>query len=248
MFITIEGPDGAGKTTQAALLVARLHDEGYDAVAIREPGGTKLGSTIRELLVRRNWTPIDPRAEALLFAACRAQLVVEVIRPALARGAIVVADRFADSTRAYQGAGRGLPSDELEALIAMATRGITPELTFLLDVPIMVARSRQEPPHAAPAAVATLPAAEPGAATSEGWNRFEDEAVDFHERVRAAYLTMARADPERWVIVDGTRHVAEVQATIWSALQSRLSMPPAAALAGEQIIPPDREEGGREGE
>ncbi len=220
MFVTLEGPDGAGKTTQTALLVERLRGEGYDVCAIREPGGTDLGTAIREVLVRRNWTPIDARAEALLFAACRAQLMVEVIEPALARGAIVVADRFADSTRAYQGAGRGLPRDELEGLIATATRGITPDLTFLLDVPVMVGRSRQAPPAGAPAT--TLPAAESGAAATEGWNRFEDEASAFHERVREAYLELAHAEPGRWILVDASQPLPAVHSALWGQLAERL--------------------------
>jgi len=218
LFITLEGPDGAGKTTQAARLADRLRAESYDVVAVREPGGTDLGAVVREILVRRNWTPIDARAEALLFAACRAQLITEVIEPALARGAVVLADRFTDSTRAYQGAGRGLPSEELEAIIAMATRGIAPDLTFLLDVPVEVGRSRQEPP---PSAVATLPATEPGRPT-EGWNRFEDEESAFHERVRRAYLELAKREPKRWVVVDARQPVDAVQATLWSVLMGRL--------------------------
>jgi dTMP kinase len=224
LFVTLEGPDGAGKTTQAALLVERLRGEGQEVIAVREPGGTDLGMVIREVLVRRNWTPIDPRAEALLFAACRAQLVVEVIEPALARGAVIVADRFADSTRAYQGAGRGLPAAELEALIAMATRGIAPDLTFLLDVPVFVGRSRQEPPPSI--APASLPTVEPGTTSVEGWNRFEDEAAAFHERVRQAYLALSNRDPKRWVVVDASQPVDRVHAELWRALSNRLNPAP----------------------
>lgn len=219
MFITLEGPDGAGKTTQAALLVERLSAEGHDVVALREPGGTDLGAVVREVLVRRNWTPIDARAEALLFAACRAQLVGEVIRPALEHGTIVVADRFADSTRAYQGAGRGLPAAELESLIAFATGGIAPDLTLLLDVPIDVGRSRLEPPPTEPVArSASEHGASNGQDAGEGWNRFEDEAIAFHERVRSAYLALATREPERWVILDARQPPARVEAAIWAAV------------------------------
>jgi dTMP kinase len=230
VFITFEGPDGAGKTTQAELLARRLHSESFDVIALREPGGTDLGSAIREILVRRNWTPIDSRAEALLFAACRAQLVAEVIRPALARGAVVVADRFADSTRAYQGAGRGLPEAELESLIAIATQGLIPDLTLLLDVPIDVGRSRLEPPELVqkPPAVGGRQIGE-APSSSDGWNRFEDEAIAFHERVRAAYLDLARREPKRWAVLDACQPVDLVSAAIWETVWDRN---PSALLPG----------------
>lgn len=212
MFITLEGPDGAGKTTQARLLAKRLRADGADVVAVREPGGTDLGNAIRRVLIGRRWASIDPRAETLLFAACRAQLVAEVIRPALARGAIVVADRFADSTRAYQGAGRGLPEAELESVIAFATGGLTPDLTVLLDVPVEVSRARMVPPSA------RAPGAPPAAKGDHQWNRFEDEPVAFHERVRAAYLKLAQREPERWMVLDASGSVQAVHAAIWEAV------------------------------
>jgi dTMP kinase len=223
VFITLEGPDGAGKTTQAALLVDRLRAQGADVVAVREPGGTDLGSAVREILIRRNWSPIDAWAEALLFAVCRAQLVAEVIRPALTRGAVVIADRFADSTRAYQGAGRGLPEADLESLIAIATGGLVPDLTLLLDVPIDVGRSRLQPPDATSTiAPKSAPSLGEALVSSEGWNRFEDEAIAFHERVRAAYLDLARRDPKRWVVIDAGQPAATVQVEIWNALRGRM--------------------------
>jgi len=210
VFISIEGPDGAGKTTQAALLVDRLREGGRRVVAVHEPGGTDLGTHIRALLVHRGGVSIDPRAEALLFSACRAQLVAEVIRPALESGAIVVADRFADSTRAYQGAGRGLPAEDLEALISVATGGLAPDLTVLLDLPPAAGLRRL--------AASTKAAADGPSQFSffeelhlpAAWNRFEDEGRQFQERVRAAYLDLARAEPDRWRVVDATLGVADV--------------------------------------
>jgi dTMP kinase len=231
LFISFEGPDGSGKTTQAARLVDLFRAEGRDVVPIHEPGGTDLGSDVRALLVRRGWTPIDPRAEALLFSACRAQLVTEVIRPSLARGAIVVADRFADSTLAYQGAGRGLPIDELQLLIQIATDGLKPDLTLLLDLPSDVGLARR----AAAAPLADGPPAQSsffgqGVQMPLGWNRFEDEDLDFHRRVRAAYLRLAETEPERWRLIDGTQPEQHVAEAIWSAARDRLSAWSASAL------------------
>jgi len=222
LFISFEGPDGGGKTTQAALLVERLRVEGRDAVAIHEPGGTDLGSDVRALLVRRGWTPIEPRAEALLFSACRAQLVAEVIRPSLARGAIVVADRFADSTLAYQGAGRGLPIEELSSLIQIATDGLEPDLTLLLDVPSEVGLDRlagggKAPPDGGAVQVSLFEEFRMAA----GWNRFEDEALSFHQRVRDAYLRMAEAKPGRWRVIDATQPVEQVARAVIDQVQGR---------------------------
>ncbi len=224
MFVSFEGPDGGGKTTQAGLLVDRLRARGRDVVPIHEPGGTDVGSDVRALLVRRGWTPIDPRAEALLFSACRAQLLAEVIRPGLDRGAIIVADRFADSTLAYQGAGRGLPVDELHSLIQIATDGLKPDLTLLLDVPSEVGLKRLRGTSAAPSGGARsqlsffeemrLP---------EDWNRFEDEALSFHQRVRAAYLGFAEAEPLRWRVIDATQSVERVAEAVWQEAEGHIS-------------------------
>jgi dTMP kinase len=231
LFISFEGPDGGGKTTQAALLVERLRAEGWEVVPIHEPGGTDLGESVRELLVRRGWTPIDARAEALLFSACRAQLVTEVIRPGLARGAIVVADRFSDSTLAYQGAGRGLPLDELQSLIRIATDGLAPDLTILLDVPSEVGLARRS-------------LADPGADDAPEqtslfdevqmppeWNRFEDEALSFHRRVRDAYLSLAGAESERWTVIDATLSAEAVADRVWRCVEALISLPSPASQA-----------------
>jgi len=223
LFISFEGPDGAGKTTQAALLVDRLRAEARDVVPIHEPGGTDLGSDVRALLVRRGWTPIDPRAEALLFSACRAQLVSEVIRPALERSAVVVADRFADSTLAYQGAGRGLPIAELQSLIDIATGGLTPDLTLLLDIPseVGLARLQTQGPLLSDANGSQLGFFEE-VGMREDWNRFEDEELAFHQRVRDAYLRLAAVDPARWRMVDASQPPDQVSEAVWQAVQSAI--------------------------
>jgi dTMP kinase len=226
MFITLEGPDGAGKSTQAALLVTALRNVGYDVVAVHEPGGTELGDAIRAMLVRRAGPPIEPWAEALLFSACRAQLVREVIVPALRRGAVVVADRFADSTLAYQGAGRGLEREALETLVRIAVDDARPDLTLLLDVPAEQGLARLRP---AWHQVALQPANQitffEELALPDSWNRFEDETHSFHERVRGAYLDLAQSELSRWVVIDATRTQDDVAAEIWEAVRPRLHPP-----------------------
>jgi len=191
-FITIEGPEGAGKTTQADALARHLVDLGLDVHTTREPGGTWLGERLREILLARtdSAAPTDPLTDALLFNAARRQLVTEVIRPALDAGRTVVCARFADSTLAYQGYGAGIPLDRLRALELAATDSLTPDLTILLDVPVEVGLERTR--------------------RRKEWNRFEDtEEVAFFERVRAAYLGFAEAEPDRFRIVDGSGSVAD---------------------------------------
>ena len=184
-FITFEGPEGAGKTTQAARLVSTLRDLGVDVLSTREPGGTALGERIRELLlapVRDGDTPVDALADALLFNAARRQLVAEVIEPALAVGTSVICARFADSTRAYQGYGGGLPLAELVRLEAVATGGLRPDRTILLDLPVEIGLARKAP---------------------DDRTRFET-AFDlaFHHRVRSGFMAMAAAEPARFVVID----------------------------------------------
>jgi dTMP kinase len=183
-FVTIEGPDGAGKTSQADRLRGRAVASGLDVVLTREPGGTPAGERIRDLLLATDAaTTHDPRMDTLLFNAARAHLVREVIEPALDRGALVISTRFADSTAAYQGHGAGLPVDELRAVERFATGGLHPDLTILLDLPVEVGLARKG-----------------GEET-----RFEtDFDLDFHRRVRAGFLAMAAAEPERFRIVDAT--------------------------------------------
>lgn len=185
-FITVEGPDGAGKTTQAGVLARHLRDRGLDPLLTREPGGTWLGEQVREILLARTGSTAstDPLTDALLFNAARRQLVVEVLRPALASGRIVVCARYADSTLAYQGYGAGVPLDRLRALEAVATDGLVPDLTILLDLPVKDGLARKAPRDV---------------------TRFEAEFdMAFHERVRDGFLALAAASPERFVVVDAT--------------------------------------------
>jgi dTMP kinase len=184
LFITVEGPEGAGKTTQAAHLEAYLAARGVPVLGTREPGGTALGERIRVLLLDPGTSRIDPLADAFLFNAARHQLVIEVIEPALAAGTAVVCARFADSTRAYQGYGGGLPLDDLDRLEAIATDGLRPDLTILLDIPVEVGLARKAPVDQ---------------------TRFET-AYDlaFHRRVRNGFLAMAVAEPGRFAVVDAT--------------------------------------------
>jgi dTMP kinase len=217
VLVTLEGTDGAGKSTQTARLLDRLRAAGYAPVAVHEPGGTSLGAEVRPLLLKNQGSPIHPWAEAFLFSACRAELVYQVIRPALERRGIVVADRFADSTLAYQGAGRGLPRSDLESLVRIATGGLVPDLTILLDLPGRDGLARRAL-ALAPASVASTSVPEEGA----GWNRFEDEGEAFQERVRAAFLEMASGEPSRWVVLDAREPPDMLAEAVWEAVEPRL--------------------------
>jgi dTMP kinase len=186
VFIAFEGGDGAGKTTQIELLRGRLTQGGYDVVVTREPGGTALGASIREVLLHGDH--VAPRAEALLFAADRAHHVATVVRPALARGAVVLQDRYLDSSVAYQGAGRQLDPADIKRLSLWATEGLLPDLTVLLDVTPEVGRDRRGEVH----------------------DRLESEQDDFHARVREHYLQLAAADPGRYLVVDASLPPEEI--------------------------------------
>ncbi|GAA2043692.1 hypothetical protein GCM10009819_32990 [Agromyces tropicus] len=184
LFVTLEGGDGSGKSTQAELLEQWLVARGRTVVRTREPGGTDVGLEVREIVLHHRGH-VAPRAEALLYAADRAHHVATVVRPALARGEVVVQDRYIDSSVAYQGAGRVLDAEEVRGISDWATEGLVPDLTILLDLPWEVARRRLD-----------------GARTR--YDRLEAEAGEFHGRVRDAYLALAAAEPARFLVVDAT--------------------------------------------
>ena len=197
MFVTFEGIDGSGKSTQAALLRTRLEAEGYEVVATREPGGTELGERIRELLLHGEH--MTAWAEALLYAASRAQHVKEIVRPALERGAWVVCDRYVDSSVAYQGVGRGLGLDRVLDLNLAAVGGLVPDRTFLLELNVAELSARLQGDH----------------------DRLEREAQDFHERVVAGYRELAGRFPERIVVLDATQPAESLAEEVYGALRVR---------------------------
>ena len=212
-LISFEGGDGAGKTTQAALLVERLGFAGKDAVLVREPGGTPLGERLRPLI--KGEAPASPMAELLMFEAARAELVQEVIRPALDAGTIVVTDRFYDSTTAYQGFGRGMDMEIIENLNRIATGGLEPHITLLLDT---------EPADAL-ARVGSQPGAQPGKRIDPSdQQRFEEQPLEFHERVAEGYRTLAREEPSRWFVIDASRPVDQIAERVWSVVGSVLKI------------------------
>ncbi|HET6315106.1 MAG TPA: dTMP kinase [Chloroflexota bacterium] len=206
MFITFEGIEGSGKSLQARLLVDGLRRRGLSVVHTHEPGGTPLGDQLRELvLLRDDLAPTD-RAEALLMCTSRAQLVASVIQPALDRGAVVVCDRFADSTLVYQGAGRGLDIAQLKSVISFATAGLRPDMTLLLDLPVEAGLARKQ--------------AQMGAA----WNRFEAEADVFHEQVRTSYRSLAAEEPLRWRCFDALKSPEVLSDEIWRCVATELRL------------------------
>jgi len=203
-FITFEGPDGSGKTTQAHLLAEWLR-ESHDVVLTREPGGTEIGDQIRAVLHDPQNVAMDARAEILLYSASRAQHVAQLIRPALAAGKIVISDRYADSTLAYQGYGRELDLEALRTITLFATSGLTPDLTLYLDVIPEAGLQRRQ-------------------MGGGEWNRLDAETLEFHRRVRAGYRELARQESERWAVIDGERSVEEVQAELRVQVQARLNV------------------------
>ncbi|WP_243398366.1 dTMP kinase [Deinococcus koreensis] len=203
MFVTFEGPEGAGKTTQLTRLVARLEREGVAHMVTREPGGTPLGSRVRDVLLDPA-LEIDPLPEFLLYSASRAQLVANVIRPALDRGEVVVCDRYADSSLAYQGSGRGLEGALLADITRAATGGLSPNLTVLLDLDPVVGLER--------------------AARRGQPDRLERADLAFHQRVRAGFLALAGREPERFLCLDATQDEDTLQAAIWAAVAARLGV------------------------
>jgi dTMP kinase len=203
MFITLEGPEGAGKSSQMYPLANFLRHKGYAVVTTREPGGTTIGDQIRACLHDPMNVAMTPTAEVLLYAASRAQLVNEVIQPALKEGMVVLCDRYADSTMAYQGFGRGYDRSTLAMITALATGGLKPDLTLLLDIDVArgLARRRSE---------------------GEEMNRLDLETMEFHNRVREGYHQLAASDPERWVRIDADRPVEKVQSDLQRLVVARM--------------------------
>jgi dTMP kinase len=199
LFITLEGPEGGGKTTQAGLLVQALLNVGRDAGVYAEPGGGPIGRSIREILLSPASSGLTTRAELLLFLAARAQHVEETIRPDLDKGRIVICDRFSDSTLAYQGYAGGLDLDTVRALDAFATRGLVPDLTFVLDIDARTGLLRQS-----------------------DWNRMEAKGLEYHERVRSGFIELARRHSDRIHVLDATLPVPEVHQEILRIVTVRL--------------------------
>jgi dTMP kinase len=203
LFIVLEGPDGAGKSVQARRLAERLRQRGLRVTWTREPGGTPLGEQVRHILLDPADVARGPVADALLFNAARSQLVADVILPTLRRGEVVVLDRYATSTLAYQGYGSGVDRETLALIARLATAGLQPDVVVVLDVPVEVGLARRD------------------AGRADELTRFEDASrhdIAFHQRVRDGYLEMAAADPERWVVVDGSRDVDAVAEDVGRAV------------------------------
>ncbi len=207
MFITLEGVEGCGKTVQARLLAEHLEQSGLSVVLTREPGGTAIGDQIRAVLHDTGNTAMLPTSEILLYSAARAQIVGELIRPALAAGKVVVCDRYADSTLAYQGYGRGLSLEALRYITAFATGGLIPDLTLLLDVEVKQGLSRR---HAAFQAL------------RGELNRMDQQTEDFYARVRDGYKTLVAQEPGRWVVIDAARDIEAVQDEIRAVVGPRI--------------------------
>ncbi len=206
MFITLEGPEGSGKTSHVPDLVETLREKGYTVFPTREPGGTSIGEQVRDVLHNLKNTEMHPRTETLLYQAARAQFVEQVVRPRLALGEIVLSDRYADSTIAYQGYGHQQDLEQVRALVKYATGGLVPDLTVLLDVDVEIGLER---------------GAQRRAKGGE-WNRLDAYKLDFHRRVRAGYLEMAKQDPGRWAVVDAGRVWKEVQQELRETIINRI--------------------------
>ena len=204
LFVTLEGPEGCGKTTQVRLLARFLREEGYDVLATREPGSTPIGERVRSILLDPAHTEMLPNTEFLLYTAARAQHVGQVIQPHLARGGIVLCDRYADSSLAYQGYGHQLDLAVMAVITGFAIADTVPDLTLYLDVPVDVGLGRK------------------AGGSGDAWNRFEQKEIDFHERVRQGYLLMAAEEPQRWVVLDATRSLDEVQTAMRELVLARL--------------------------
>ncbi|CAG0931580.1 dTMP kinase [Thermoflexales bacterium] len=203
LFITFEGPDGSGKSTQIQLLSATLIAAGHDVLTVREPGGTPISEQIRDVVHSLRNREMSDRAECLLYNAARAQLVDQLILPHLQRGGIVLCDRYADSTLAYQGYGRGLELSAVRSVIAFATKHLNPDVTFYLDLAVEEGIERRK-------------------RGGGEWNRLDDQALEFHRRVRAGYLQLVREEPGRWVCLEAAREVEAIQADIRAEVEKKL--------------------------
>jgi dTMP kinase len=202
MFITLEGPEGSGKTSQLPKLADYLHQSGFDVLTTREPGGTSISEQIRTILHNLENKEMNPRTEILLFQASRAQLVEQVVRPHLAKGGIVICDRYADSTLAYQGYGHQIDIESLRVLVNFATGGLKPDLTLLLDVDVEIGLRRKE--------------------LKGEWNRLDAYNLEFHQRVHQGYLRLVHAEPERWVVIDASQSPTHVQNEMRKVVIERL--------------------------
>ena len=202
MFITLEGPEGSGKTSHIPSLVEYLREKGYIVFHTREPGGTSIGEQIREVIHDLKNVEMHPRTETLLYQAARAQIVEQVIKPRLADGEVVISDRYYDSTIAYQGYGHQQNLEQVRALVKYATGGLVPDLTVLLDVDVEEGLRRKK--------------------KDNEWNRLDAYTVEFHQRVHAGYVEMVKAEPQRWVVVDAGQKWEEVQEELRMAILGRL--------------------------
>jgi len=202
MFITLEGPEGSGKTSQLPKLAEYLRQCGFEVLTTREPGGTSISEQIRTVLHNLENKEMNPRTEILLFQASRAQLVEQVVRPHLNKGGVVLSDRYADSTLAYQGYGHQIDIESLRVLVTFATGGLKPDLTLLLDLDVETGLRRKE--------------------LKGEWNRLDAYDLDFHRRVRQGYLQLVQAEPERWEVVDASQPPIKVQEKMRRVVAERL--------------------------
>lgn len=208
LFITFEGPDGSGKSTQIHLVAEYLRQLNYDVLCTREPGGTRIGDKIRQIVLDADYTEMATQAEVLLYSASRAQLVEQIIIPHLAQGGVVLCDRYADSFYAYQGYGRQIDFDLLRHITNFATQALKPNLTIYLDLDVERGLKRRKTANKRDEAE---------------WNRLDRLDLDFHRRVRAGYLQMAQAEPSRWLIVDATASVEALNQIICQRLEETLA-------------------------
>jgi dTMP kinase len=214
LFVTFEGPEGSGKSTQARLLYESLHARRFPVILTREPGGTRIGDLIRRIVLDLQHTEMAPTTEMLLFSAARAQLVSEVIRPYLEQGGIVLCDRYADSTFAYQGYGLGRDLAELRVITAAATGGLRPDLTFYLDISAAEGLERKRRKGA-------RSTGQRGA--NDEWNRLDARELEYHQRVEAGYRELIAADPERWRVLDARQSIEALAEQIAAIVEPYLA-------------------------